>query len=476
MPETAITPKSSSSLSASTSSREDTNQFFNEKKLSRCIQRKFLTYSQLAVKCHRPGRRQYRPPRTSFKLTGLYHTTINRSPAINTATSCPDNSPCPILRMIGAPCKKSLSMIDLTPLAMENENGDVRSDSSSTGERGIEEHEKVKEDLGVSVGIKKWIDGFAAFAEPEESSRFFQRPDKAASVICRVLMLNAWRRRRDEVQYLHGTIYDLNQQIEHLYLQIIVLRRLLDTENNRISKLTAEAHRAKIQFDEAVKGNNTLKSEKEKMQEEMKRLTELAEERLVAAENLRNELLSAENQLHGLDEQMSKEREKLLKLREDKRILLEKVTASEALATERGARADKAESIVEELQLKLANQIALVESSQEQIERYSKELRIKEEEKNKLMERLKSTENTGRILNLRAVSLEAQLIDRNMTLQRIEAAFNSQLSELNELKDRLIRQSQEVGWSSRMLQIAGTVVRAPRALLRTLLSGPMLTS
>lgn len=40
--------------------------------------------------------------------------------------------------------------------------------------------------------------------------------------------------------------------------------------------------------------------------------------------------------------------------------------------------------------------------------------------------------------------------------------------ELNELKERLIRQSQEGGWSSRVLQIAGSVVRAPRAILRTL--------
>lgn len=49
-------------------------------------------------------------------------------------------------------------------------------------------------------------------------------------------------------------------------------------------------------------------------------------------------------------------------------------------------------------------------------------------------------------------------------------------AELNELKERLIRQSQEGGWSSRMLQIAGSVVRAPRAILRTLLSGPVLAS
>lgn len=42
------------------------------------------------------------------------------------------------------------------------------------------------------------------------------------------------------------------------------------------------------------------------------------------------------------------------------------------LATERETRAEKAESMVEDLQLKLATQIALVESSQEQTERHFK--------------------------------------------------------------------------------------------------------
>ncbi|KAK9309513.1 hypothetical protein QLX08_000768 [Tetragonisca angustula] len=477
MPEIAITPKSSSSLSVSTSSREEPNQFFAKKKLTRCMQHKFLTYSQLPVRCQRPNR-YYRPPRTSFRLANL--ATINHKTTINTTKSCPDNSTCSIYHVIDTSrCKKSLSMIDFSPLIMDAENGDVRSDSSSTVEK-FEENDKIKEiignEMGISVGIRKWMDGFATSESEQPCSQFFQNPKKAATLVCHVLMLNAWRCRRSDVQYLRGTIDDLNQRIEHLHLQIVVLRRLLDTENSRVSKLTGDVHRVKIQFDETLKERNTLKSETVKMEDEIKRLTELSEERLVASENVRNELLTAQNQLRALDEQMSKDREKLLKLREDKKLLLEKVTASETLATERGMRADKAESNVEDLQLKLATQIALVESSQEQIERYSKELKAKEDEKIKLLKLLKSSEDTGRNLHLRAISLEAQLVDREVALERMRVAYNSQLAELNELKERLIRQSQEGGWSSRMLQIAGSVVRAPRAILRTLLSGPVLAS
>ncbi|XP_071864546.1 uncharacterized protein isoform X2 [Bombus fervidus] len=416
MPEIAITPKSLSSLSASTSSREESNQFFIKKRLTRCMQHKFLTYSQLPVRCQRPSR-YYRPPRTFFRLANF--ATINRTTAINTTKSCPDNSTCSIFHAVDTSrCKKSLSMIDFSSLIMEAENSDLRSDSRSDSSfiEKLEENDKIKDtisnEMGISVGIRKWMDGFTTSESEEACCQFFQNPKKAANLVCHVLMLNAWRRRRSEVQYLHGTIDDLSQQIEHLHLQIVVLRRLLDTENIRVSKLTNDVHRTKIQFDETSKEKNTLKL----------------------------------------------------------------VTASETLATERGMRADKAESCVEDLQLKLATQIALVESSQEQIERYSKELKAKEDEKIKLLKRLKSSEDMGRNLSLRTISLEAQLVDGGVALERMQEAYNSQLTELRELKERLMRQSQEGGWSSRMLQIAGSVVRAPRVILRTLLSSPVLAS
>ena len=40
--------------------------------------------------------------------------------------------------------------------------------------------------------------------------------------------------------------------------------------------------------------------------------------------------------------------------------------------------------------------------------------------------------------------------------------------ELNELRDRLFRESRDCGWSSKILQLAGSMVRAPGAILRTL--------
>lgn len=67
--------------------------------------------------------------------------------------------------------------------------------------------------------------------------------------------------------------------------------------------------------------------DKEKLEAELKRVEDVAQERSVVIGNLKNELLTTQDQLKAYDAQMAKDREKLLKLREDKKILLDKVYA-----------------------------------------------------------------------------------------------------------------------------------------------------
>lgn len=76
---------------------------------------------------------------------------------------------------------------------------------------------------------------------------------KAASVVRRVLMLNAWRRRRAEIA-------QLEQQVEHLHLQIEFLRRLLVAENDRVGRLNGELQREKSQSEEAARERDAAKS------------------------------------------------------------------------------------------------------------------------------------------------------------------------------------------------------------------------
>nr|XP_050848291.1 uncharacterized protein LOC127063057 isoform X2 [Vespula vulgaris] len=445
--------------------------------LKQCVKHK-LQYSQLPIKCQRTSP-YYRSVRNPFKLVGL--SAINHSNvSIATIKSCPDsnhsNSACssPILRAIGSSrCRKSLSMTDLSLATIDPDIADFRSESNSSLGHREDLGERSKDTVGnnngvLGIGHRTWTKNFLSANIEEGGNCLSQNPGKAASILCHVLVLNAWRRRRADVGQLQETIDELARQIEHLRLQIIVLRRLLETENGRVNKLSWETQRTKTQFEELSQERDVLKKEKDKLEEEVKSLEDISEERLVATENLRNELLNAQNQLQDLDGQIARDREKLLKLREDKRILLDKISASEALAIERGSRADRAESAIEDLQIRLAAHVALVDSAQEQNQRYAKQLKDTEDERMKLEKQLRLSVETGKALSLRSNVLENQLADKEAALHRIESIYNGQLMELNELKERLIRQSQEGGWSSRVLQIAGSVVRAPRAILRTL--------
>ena len=72
-------------------------------------------------------------------------------------------------------------------------------------------------------------------------------------MVCHVLVLNAWRRRRAEIA-------QLEQQVEHLHLQIEFLRRLLLAENDRVSRLNSELHREKLQLEEVTRDRDAVKS------------------------------------------------------------------------------------------------------------------------------------------------------------------------------------------------------------------------
>ncbi|XP_023288927.1 alpha-internexin [Orussus abietinus] len=441
MPETASAPKTEPSPGVAGKEAAGHRTEGSEEVQMQCLRRK-PRYSQLPVRCQTHPYRRPAPPRSPFTAAGdSPDPKVFRSP-------CPPGF-CFRVPGIASRPERSASMVDLSPKMIGAPIAELRSKSSATLRRAVEVEER-------------------RLIAPRFEVRVRALRSGAATIVCHSLVLNAWRCRREEAALLQRTAERLGQQVEHLRLQIVVLRRLLETENSRVGRLTSEVHRAKAQLDEATRERDVALAEKNEVLDEVKRLKEAAEEKSVANENLRNELFSSRSQLEGLDAQISRDREKLLKLREDKRILLEKVTASESLAAERGSRAENAERVMEDLQIKLAAQTALAESSREESQRRSRELEAKEAEMQKLERRLRSSEETGRALSLRASNLENQLMDREAALRRIESAYSRQLTELVELKERLVRQSQEVGWSSRVLQLAGSVVRAPRVILRTL--------
>lgn len=80
----------------------------------------------------------------------------------------------------------------------------------------------------------------------------------AAGIVSHALVVNAWRRRRQEIVELNNTIVKLSQQVDHLQLQIIVLRRLLENENNRIGKINCDVHHTKQQLENITKEKDVV--------------------------------------------------------------------------------------------------------------------------------------------------------------------------------------------------------------------------
>ncbi|XP_036146690.1 uncharacterized protein LOC105839587 isoform X2 [Monomorium pharaonis] len=348
-----------------------------ETKLPRCVQRR-LPCAPVPVKCH-PRSNPYRcidhrvSRRQPYRLAvGLSVTRTGHRTPTSISKNCSDRCPPGFLSTIGTPrCKKSLSMMDLSLPVADPDIGDLKSESDSSASRPDEIADRTKDNLANANSVycsgRSWTDATpSSESEQGEATGLIEDPTiKAANVVCRVLVLNAWRRRRAEIS-------QLEQQVEHLHLQIEFLRRLLLAENDRVGRLNGELHCEKSQLAEMTRSRDAVRSEKEKLEIELKRIEEVSQEQSVTVGNLKNDLLTAQDQLKALDVQMAKDREKLLKLREDKRILLDKVSASEALATERGGRAEKAESAIKELQLQLVAQVSLAESVQEQLQRASR--------------------------------------------------------------------------------------------------------
>lgn len=100
-----------------------------------------------------------------------------------------------------------------------------------------------------------WTDATpSSESEQSETIGLIKDPTiNAANVVCRVLVLNAWRRRRAEIA-------QLEQQVEHLHLQIEFLRRLLLAENDRVGRLNSELHREKSQLEEVMSQRDAIRS------------------------------------------------------------------------------------------------------------------------------------------------------------------------------------------------------------------------
>lgn len=130
-----------------------------------------------------------------------------------------------------------------------------RSESGSTVSRPEEIAERSKDILANGGSVYcSWTDTVPSSGSEQSvvSASSVDPTAKAASVVCHMLVLNAWRRRRAEIT-------QLEQQVEHLHLQIEFLRRLLIAENERVGRLNGELHREKSQLEEVTRERDAVR-------------------------------------------------------------------------------------------------------------------------------------------------------------------------------------------------------------------------
>lgn len=129
-----------------------------------------------------------------------------------------------------------------------------RSESGSTVSRLDEAADKSRDILANGGSGRSWTDATPS-SESEQGEVVGSAEDptiRAANIVCHMLVLNAWRRRRVEIA-------QLEQQVEHLHLQIEFLRRLLLAENDRVGRLNGDLHREKSQLEEMTRERDAIK-------------------------------------------------------------------------------------------------------------------------------------------------------------------------------------------------------------------------
>uniref|UniRef100_A0A1B6D8Z5 Uncharacterized protein n=1 Tax=Clastoptera arizonana TaxID=38151 RepID=A0A1B6D8Z5_9HEMI len=133
-----------------------------------------------------------------------------------------------------------------------------------------------------------------------------------------MFMMNAWRHRRKECENMKKNLKNTGTQIDNLNVQVIVLRNLLESERNRVANFVNQAAHSQVMLKESLRIQETLKTDIECKEVQIKKLTEALENSENERMNVHNELLTCNSEKYSWEQQLTKEREKLAKMTEER--------------------------------------------------------------------------------------------------------------------------------------------------------------
>ncbi|PSN36689.1 hypothetical protein C0J52_22542 [Blattella germanica] len=257
----------------------------------------------------------------------------------------------------------------------------------------------------------------------------------AAKQVCHLLVLNAWRHRRNDVQQLTVTI-------QHLGTQTIVLRRLLDSEKERVAHANSDVQQMLLQVGESVREKSALKA------------------------NLKNDYIAARSEVTVLETQLGKERDKLTKLREDKKHLIEKVHTNEELVTTKNSTIERLQTKCKEMEYKLSSESEQCKKAKSESMDAKKAMKELQEKHKKLEEDLKSVSEKSTQLSMKVEALENILASREQQNNTLLKTIQDQQIEIRALQ---VRHSElQNTWRSRAFEIATMFARIPLSILQNM--------
>ncbi|XP_046387416.1 E3 ubiquitin-protein ligase BRE1A isoform X2 [Ischnura elegans] len=166
---------------------------------------------------------------------------------------------------------------------------------------------------------------------------------QAARRIYEALMLNAWRKRKEDSQELLQLVHKLKSEVERYKMKLYSLKSILIKETERSGYAIKKISILESKMQDYEKLIDAMKQEIDRKVRVILEMEDLISSERTLRSNTKNDLIQSKMEESALREQLTKEREKLKKLRGDLEEALNKVKDLEVSVVTKNKRLQRVE-------------------------------------------------------------------------------------------------------------------------------------
>ncbi|KAF5291069.1 hypothetical protein FQA39_LY14502 [Lamprigera yunnana] len=171
--------------------------------------------------------------------------------------------------------------------------------------------------------------------------------------VYQMLMLNAWRRRKNEMLAVVETKQKLKDQNNKLKLQLEALHRFRISECKKREEIAAQAQTLQVEITDNMNSNRILSEEKLHLEDEITKNEELLKNLQIDTRNIKNELITKHFNFINTKCQLGIERDKCKGLATETDVLSAQVRLTESEILNFRTRIEELEKHILESELKL---------------------------------------------------------------------------------------------------------------------------